>query len=71
MGREVVRPKVIEITSLGAAYLAGLAVGYWKSSRDLKKCWKIDRVFRPEMPESAAEKLYEGWLAAVNRTLSR
>ena len=71
LGREVVRPKGIEITSLGAAYLAGLAVGYWKSSRDLKKCWKIDRVFRPEMPESAAEKLYEGWLAAVNRTLSR
>jgi glycerol kinase len=70
LGREVVRPRGIETTSLGAAYLAGLAVGYWKSSRDLKKCWKIDRVFKPRMPKSAAEKLYKGWLSAVKRTLS-
>jgi glycerol kinase len=68
LGREVVRPKGIEITSLGAAYLAGLAVGYWKSSRDLKKCWKIDRVFRPRMPKGASDKLYSGWLRAVHKT---
>ena len=66
----VVRPEVIEITSLGAAFLAGLAIGYWKSSRDLKKCWKIDRVFMPRMPKAAAERLYSGWLEAVKRTLS-
>ena len=70
LGREVARPKTIEITSLGAAYLAGLAVGYWKSSRELKERWKIDRVFRPRMPESAAKKLYTGWLRAVKRALS-
>lgn len=71
LGREVVRPKEIEITSLGAAYLAGLAVGYWKGVRDLKKLWKIGRVFRPKMAKVTAEKLYSGWLEAVSRTLSR
>jgi len=70
LGREVVRPRGIEITSLGAAYLAGLAVGYWKSARDLKKCWKIDRVFRPRISASARDRLYKGWLEAVRRTLS-
>ncbi|MDP3730556.1 MAG: glycerol kinase GlpK [Candidatus Omnitrophota bacterium] len=70
LGREVVRPKGIEITSLGAAYLAGLAVGYWKSARDLKKRWKVDRVFRPKMTKVVAEKLYDGWLDAVKRALS-
>ncbi len=71
LGHEVVRPKVIEITSLGAAYLAGLAVGYWKSSRDLKMCWKADKVFRPKMTRAASDKLYSGWLAAVKKTLSK
>ncbi len=70
LGREVVRPRGIEITSLGAAYLAGLAIGYWKSSRDLKKCWKIDRVFRPKMSLEVSKKLYEGWLEAVKRTIN-
>jgi glycerol kinase len=70
LGREVVRPRVIEITSLGAAYLAGLAVGYWKSAKELKMRWKVDKIFRPRMARSAAEKLYEGWLGAVERTLS-
>jgi glycerol kinase len=67
----VVRPRVIEITSLGAAYLAGLATGYWKDSKDIKRCWKIDRVFRPKMPLEKSEKLYKGWLEAVKRTLFR
>lgn len=70
LGREVVRPKVIEITSLGAAYLAGLAVGYWKNSQDLKTRWKVDRVFKPRMPKAAAEEMYKGWLIAVKRTRS-
>lgn len=71
LGIEVVRPKTIEITSLGAAYLAGLAVRYWKNTDDIKKCWRIDRVFKPKMRRELAKKLYEGWLSAVKRTISR
>ena len=70
LGINVVRPKVIETTSLGAAYLAGLATGYWKNSTEIKKCWEKDRVFRPKMRDSEAAKLYKGWLDAVKRTLS-
>lgn len=71
LGVSVVRPKVIEITSLGAAYLAGLAVGYWKNSGAIVKCWKEDRVFKPKMPRKAADALYAGWRDAVRRTLTR
>ena len=60
LGIAVVRPKVIETTSLGAAYLAGLSAGHWKA----------DRIFRPQMSRSAAQKLYNGWKQAVQRTLS-
>ena len=70
LGINVMRPKVIEITSLGAAYLAGLAVGYWKNSNEIKKRWKIDRVFKPSMPEKVRSELYDGWLKAVERTLT-
>jgi glycerol kinase len=67
---EVVRPKITEMTSLGAAYLAGLAVGYWKDATKIKRCWKKDRVFKPRMPWSEANRLYQGWCNAVKRTLS-
>ena len=70
LAKNVVRPKVIEITSLGAAYLAGLAVGYWKDPKEIKKCWKIDRVFRPKMSKRISDRLYDGWLAEVKRALS-
>ena len=70
LGAAVVRPKVIEITSLGAAYLAGLAAGYWKDTAEIKRCWRKDRVFKPKMPPSIASHFYQGWLAAVKRTLS-
>ena len=70
LGIDVVRPKVIEITSLGAAYLAGLAIGYWKDAREIKKCWKADRVFAPMMAKKTASSLYAGWVEAVNRTLT-
>jgi glycerol kinase len=70
LGVEVIRPKVIEVTSLGAAYLAGLAVGYWENAVEIKKCWKVDRVFKPRMPKKEAAKLYLGWQKAVERTLS-
>ena len=71
LGIEVVRPKVIESTSLGAACLAGLACGYWKDSAEIRRCWRGDRVFRPGMPKAAADGLYKGWLSAVQRTLSK
>jgi len=70
LGIEAIRPKVIEITSLGVAYLAGLALGYWKDSAEIKKCWRIDKVFRPKMKRNEAARLYDGWLNAVRRTLS-
>jgi len=70
LGIDVIRPKVTEITSLGAAYLAGLATGYWKDAREIKKCWEKDRVFRPKISEKESSKLYGGWQEAVRRTLS-
>ena len=71
LGIDVVRPKIIEITSLGAAYLAGLAVKLWKKPYDIKKCWRKDRVFSPTMPKKESQALYEGWREAVRRTISR
>ncbi len=71
LGIDVVRPKITEITSLGAAYLAGLATHYWKDAGEIKKCWKQGRIFSPKMPKATAAALYEGWLRAVRRTLSR
>jgi glycerol kinase len=71
LGVNVVRPKVVETTSLGAAYLAGLATGYWKNSKEIKKCWEKDRVFRPEMKKEIASKYYREWLDAVKRTLTK
>lgn len=70
LGIDVVRPRTIESTSLGAAYLAGLATGYWKNAREIKKCWKKDRAFRPRISKKAASALYKGWFEAVKRTLS-
>lgn len=70
LGVDVIRPKIIESTSLGAAYLAGLAIGYWKDAYDIKKCWRKDRVFSPRMPASQASRYYRGWMAAVQRTLT-
>ena len=67
---DVTRPKEIEITSLGAAYLAGLAIGYWKNSSEIKKCWKKDKVFRPKMPKETARKLYNDWQEAVKKVLT-
>ncbi|MFA5320767.1 MAG: hypothetical protein WC418_06260 [Candidatus Omnitrophota bacterium] len=67
----MVRPRVIESTSLGAAYLAGLACGYWKDSAEIGRYWKKDKVFKPRMSRKAAGGFYKGWLAAVQRTLSR
>lgn len=66
---DVYRPACIETTALGAAYLAGHAVGYWESTDDIKANWAIDRVFRNEMDCESREKLVKGWHKAVKCAL--
>ncbi len=68
LNTRVIRPKVIETTALGAAYLAGLAVGYWKDMDEIKAQWEADRTFEPEMAEVTRNQLYKGWLRAVKAT---
>lgn len=63
------RPVVAETTALGAAYLAGLAVGYWNGFEDVTRNWALDREFRPAMDVAQREKLYAGWKKAVTRSL--
>ena len=70
LGVPVVRPLVTETTALGAAYLAGLAVGFWKSSSEIAGQWSVEKRFEPGMKKSERERLYEGWLNAVKRTRS-
>jgi len=67
LGRDVVRPGVLETTALGAAYLAGLAVGFWKNVDDVSRNWRIDRRFEPGMPADRRDELYRGWQRAVER----
>jgi glycerol kinase len=67
LGVPVVRPKVHETTALGAAYLAGLAVGFWKSADDVKANWQVDRTFAPAMSRDQAGSLREQWNRAVQR----
>ena len=70
LGVKVVRPQVIETTSLGAAYLAGLALGYWQSTKEIKKCWLLDKNFLPQMNKNKAALLYSGWQQSVKRTMA-
>ena len=70
LGVEVIRPKVTETTAIGAAYLAGLAVGFWDSIDTVKHQWQQERTFSPEMPQEKVEALKAGWKDAVERTLS-
>jgi glycerol kinase len=67
-GVEVERPRVLEATALGAAYLAGVAAGYWKFPDDIERIRRIDRVFTPRMDGETREKLYAGWKKAVERS---
>jgi glycerol kinase len=69
IGSDVVRPRCIETTALGAAYLAGLAVKYWDSLDDVKSNWEIDRVFTSELEEEKRVKLLNGWHKAVKCAL--
>ena len=67
LGVPVVRPKVLETTALGAAYLAGLAVGYWRDDAEVSANWKIDRRFEPAMSRDQAQALRMNWNKAVAR----
>jgi glycerol kinase len=68
LGVPVIRPKVAETTALGAAYAAGLAVGYWKEVEELRKNWQVDHTWEPKMDPDEREKEYELWKKAVTRT---
>lgn len=70
LGVPVDRPEINETTALGAAYLAGLAVGYWKDKAEIKKQWKLNRQFKPEMKEDDREQRYAGWQKAVEATMA-
>jgi glycerol kinase len=67
MDVRVERPGMLEATALGAAYLAGLAVGLWKFPDDILRTRKVDRVFEPAMDRETRERLYSGWKRAVER----
>ncbi|HYK16340.1 MAG TPA: FGGY-family carbohydrate kinase, partial [Burkholderiales bacterium] len=69
LGVRVVRPKVFETTALGAAYLAGLAVGYWKDAGEIAAQWQTDRIFEPSMPRAEAARLLAGWSRGLARAM--
>ncbi|MGI6678813.1 MAG: glycerol kinase GlpK [Dehalobacterium sp.] len=69
LGVEVERPQCIETTAMGAAYLAGLATGFWLNKKELQEKAKVDRTFKPRMEESMREKYYQGWQKAVRQVM--
>ena len=62
------RPKMVETTAIGAAYLAGLATGFWKNTEEISKIREVDKIFEPQMDIEKREKRYRGWLRAVERS---
>jgi glycerol kinase len=71
LGRPIVRPVDIETTALGAAYLAGLACGFWRSVEEIESFWRAERRFEPEMESGARERLFGEWKTAVARCRSK
>jgi glycerol kinase len=71
LGAPVDRPKVLETTAVGAAYLAGLAAGIYPRPSQFARTWKSERRFRPRMPAATRDALYAGWKRAVARVLGR
>lgn len=69
VGVKVRRPEIVETTALGAAYLAGLGVNLFTSKEDIKKAWKINREFNPEIESGEQQKMYKGWKKAVKRAM--
>ena len=67
LGCPIVRPSDVETTALGAAYLAGLATGFWRSVEELERFWRAERVFEPRMSSERREELFDGWRRAVAR----
>jgi glycerol kinase len=67
LGAKVIRPRVAETTALGAAYLAGLAVGFWKNRKEISAQWQVDRVFTPQMRPARRRELLAGWNKALSR----
>ena len=68
LGVPVRRPHVLETTALGAAYLAGLGVGFFSSRREIETNWEEERRFEPQIAPELRERLYQGWLRAVGRS---
>jgi glycerol kinase len=68
LNEPVICPRMTETTALGAAYAAGLAVGYWHSLDDLRQNWGIDRVYEPAMDEAHRQRLTRGWQKAIERS---
>ena len=69
IGAKVVRPTIVETTALGAAYLAGLAVGYWKDKNEILQAWRVEKEFTPHLDEEKRAKYYNGWKKAVRRCM--
>ena len=69
LGTKVIRPRVTETTALGAAYLAGLAVGYWGSVAEIREQWQAERIFEPAEERTQIDKAVAGWEDAVRRVL--
>lgn len=67
LGVPVIRPAVVETTALGAAYLAGLAVGYWKNTSEISTQWQVDKTFEPQMPKARVQELRSRWNEALGR----
>ena len=70
LNTKVLRPEIIETTALGAAYLAGLAVGFWKNKEEIKKNWRLNKQFTPDLPDNLREKYYIHWKKAVEKAKS-
>ncbi|MCX8171509.1 MAG: glycerol kinase GlpK [Candidatus Bathyarchaeota archaeon] len=70
LGLRIIRPRILETTSLGAAYMAGLAVGYWNSLSEISSMWMAEKIFEPSMDRYDRDKLHRVWKEAVKRSLS-
>jgi glycerol kinase len=66
--QRVIRPKCIETTAMGAAYLAGLAVGFWEDRHSITENWETDVIFKPQRSDEAMESLRKGWAKALERS---
>jgi glycerol kinase len=69
LGVPVIRPKITETTALGAAYAAGLAVGFWKDESELRTLWQEDKRWQPKMPQKQRDQLHSAWLKAIDRSI--